>query len=76
MILSLGAIAKHQNHPSILKIKDMYKIRSDSFHFKSVDVSTVEKKLRNIDNKKSEGYDNIPGKLLYLAHSALAHHLT
>ena len=54
----------------------MYKIRSDSFHFKSVDVSTIENKLCNIDNKKSEGYDNIPGELLDLAHSAPARHLT
>ena len=40
-----------------------------------VDVSTIDKKLCNIDNKKSQGYDNIPGILLRLAHSALAPHL-
>ena len=42
----------------------------------NVDVSTIDKKLCNIDNKKSQGYDNIPGKLLRLAHSALPPHLT
>ena len=42
----------------------------------SVDVSTIDKKLCSIDNKKSQGYDNILGKLLRLAHSALAPHLT
>ena len=73
---SCDAIAKHVNHPSVLKIKDMYKISDDSFHFMSVDVSTIDKKLCSIDNKKSQGYDNIPGKLLRLAHSALAPHLT
>ena len=37
---------------------------------------TLGKKLCNNDNKKSQGYDNIPEILLRLAHSALAHHLT
>ena len=73
---SCEAIAKHVSHPSVLKIKDMYKISDDSFHFMSVDVITIDKKLCNIDNKKSQGYDNIPGKLLRLAHSALAPHPT
>ena len=41
----------------------------------SVDVGAINKKLCNIDNKKSQGYDNIPGKLLRLAHSDLAPHL-
>ena len=54
----------------------MYKICDDSFHLMSVDVSTIDKKLCSIDNKKSQGYDNIPGKLLRLAYSALAPHLT
>ena len=42
----------------------------------SVDVSTIDKKLCNIVNKKAQGYDNISGKLLRLTHSALAPHLT
>ena len=42
----------------------------------SVHVSTMDKKLCNIDNKKSQRYDNIPGKLFDQAHSALAPHLT
>ena len=75
-MLSCDAIAEYINHPSVLKIKDMYKISDDSFHFTSVDVCTIDKKLCNVDNKKSQGYDNIPGKLLRLAHSALAPHLT
>ena len=49
---SCDAIAKYINHPSVLKIKDMYKIRDDSFHFTSVDVCTIDKKLCNIANKK------------------------
>ena len=64
------------NHPSVLKIKDMYKKRDDSFLFMGIDVSTIDKKLCNIDNKKSQGYGDIPGKLLRLTHSALAPHLT
>ena len=73
---SCDAIAKHVNHPIVWKIKHMYKISNDSFHFMSVDVSTIDKKLCNIDNKKSQRYDKIPGKLLRLAHLALTPHLT
>ena len=47
-----------------------------SFRFKCVDEELISNKLRNIDLNKSAGYDNIPGKLLRLAHSALAPALT
>ena len=64
---SFDAIAKHLNHPNILKIKDVYKISDDSFYFKSVGVSNIDKKLCDMENKKSQGH-KIPEKLLRLAH--------
>ena len=43
-----------------------------TFHFKCVEQKSISNKLRNNNLIKSVGYDNIPGKLLRLAHSALA----
>ena len=40
-----GAIYKHQNHPSVLKIEGKFGRLSDSFTFKSVQPELVFKKL-------------------------------
>ena len=66
------AIAKHQNHPSILKIRGKFADRANSFSFTTVSYDTIEKKLKSINSKKATGYDGIPGKLLRLAHRELA----
>ena len=47
MTSSYEAIAKHLNHLSICKSKDLYKISDDPYG----DVSTIDKKLCNIDYK-------------------------
>ena len=70
------AIIDHQNHPSISKIREKHAIADDDFDFKSVSEELIDKKLRSINNRKSQGYDNIPGKLLHLAQAPLAPHLT
>ena len=70
------AIIDHQNHPSILKIREKYAIKDDAFDFNPVSEELIDMKLRSINNRKSQGYDNIPGKLLRLAHAPLAPHLT
>ena len=70
------AIIDHQNHPSILKIRKKHAIKDDDFDFKSVSEEFIDKKLRSINNRKSQGYDDIPEKLLRLAHAPLAPHLT
>ena len=70
------AIVDHPNHPSILKIRGKHAIKYDDFDFKSVSEELIDKKLRSINNRKSQGYDNIPGKLLRLAYALLAPHLT
>ena len=54
----------------------MYGKDVPSFHFKCVDEERISNKLRNINLNKRAGYDNIPGKLISLAHSALAPVLT
>ena len=70
------AITDHQNHPSILKIKEKYVIKDDAFDFDPVNEELIDTKLRSINNRKSQGCDNIAGKLLRLAHAPLAPHLT
>ena len=66
------AIAKHQHHPSVLKIRGSFGHRTDSFRFTTVSYDAIEKKLKSINSKKATGYDGIPGKLLRLAHKELA----
>ena len=70
------AIIDHQNHPSILKIREKYAIKDDAFDFNRVSEELIDTKLHSINNRKSQGYENIPGKLLRLAHAPLAPHLT
>ena len=67
-----GAIYKHQNHPSVLKIEGKFGRLSDSFTFKSVHPELVFKKPKSINVRKATGYDNIPGKLLRGAHLELS----
>ena len=67
-----AAIHKHQNHPSVVKIRGKFGNLSDSFTFKSVNPDLVFKKLKSINIRKATGYDNIPGKLLRVAHLELS----
>ena len=46
------------------------------YDFNPVSEELIDTKLRSINKRKSQGYDNIPGKLLRLAHAPLAPHLT
>ena len=71
-----SAIDKHRNHASVVKIKGKFSDRIDSFCFTTVSHDMINRKLRNINGRKATGYDNIPGKLLRLAHSELAFPLT
>ena len=48
-ITSAGdAIIDHQNHPSILKIREKHAIKDDDFDCKSVSEELIDKKLRSI----------------------------
>ena len=70
-----SAILKHSAHPSIVKIKEEYS-EHDTFSFHPVAPEDINRKLRTINVKKSTGCDNIPGKLLRLAHKELTMPLT
>ena len=70
----LQCINKHANHPSVIKIKEVYEKHEDWFSFSvnCVNQDEVRKKLSQINVKKSTGYSQIPGNILHLAHNALA----
>ena len=70
------SLAKHSNHPSILKIKEKHESANNSFSFHLVDPSTVMAYLKNFNPRKATGFDNIPGKLLRLGHQELSRPLT
>ena len=43
------AIIDHQNHPSILKIREKYAIKDDAFDFDPVSEELIDSKLRSIN---------------------------
>ena len=66
------AIAVYQNHPSVIKIRYSCGDTNGSFEFHPVSPSDISKKLKMLNTRKSTGYDNIPAKLLRIAHVELA----
>ena len=69
------AIENYSCHPSIIKIHD--NVQSvDDFSFTTVTPDSVMLHLKNINPRKSTGFDNIPGKLIRLAHQELAAPIT
>ena len=70
------AISAHENHISVIKIRDTYGDKAYSFNFEVVDHTCIAKKLKMINIRKATGYDNIPAKLLRLAHNELTYPIT
>ena len=66
------AIATHRTHPSVQKIRENHGELAESFSFHCINPETVLVKLKCINSKKATGFDNIPGKLIRLAHRELA----
>ena len=66
-----SAIQKHTLHPSITKINESLP-ENNTFSFHPVSQEIVDHKLKSIDIKKATGCDNIPGKILRIAHSELS----
>ena len=57
----LKAIAKDENHPSILRIKNYLKMH---FSFEFVDKPKISKEVNKLDRKKACQKHNIPVKLI------------
>ena len=60
----LKAIAKYENHPSILRIKNYVQEKDLYFSFEFVDKPKVSKELNKLDRKKACQELDIPIKLI------------
>ena len=72
VVSTTDAINEYNIHPSIEKIKQSYENEIRDFDFQTVDAGTVMLMITNIDSKIATGYDNIPEKLIKVAHQELA----
>ena len=66
------AIMKHNQHRSVRKIRGNFGHKKNSFVFTQVSSDVIRMKLKHINIRKATGYDNIPGKLLRIAHVPLS----
>ena len=59
----MKAIIKYRNHPSIIAIRDKYKI-SECFKFTEVDQKEIEKEIKKLDVNKASQRSDIPTKII------------
>ncbi len=71
----INIIDRHENHTSILAIKEHHK-DVPGFDFKPVKVVHVENLLHKLDVNKATGYDQIPSKMVKLCSKELTQTLT
>ena len=58
-----NCLQKFQNHPSILKIKEIFKI-TESFSFTNVETREIEILIRGLNKKSATVYNDIPAKVI------------
>ena len=58
------AIAKYENHPSILRIKNYLKEKDLNFPFEFADKPNISKEINQLDGKKTYQEHDIPVKLI------------
>ena len=58
-----NCLQKFQNHPSIMKIKEVYKI-TESFSFSTVENREIETIISELNKKSATVYNDIPAKVL------------
>ena len=59
----LRAIEKYENHPSILKIKELIP-ESERFSFNQTDLKSVIREIGNLNESKSSPIESMPAKIL------------
>ena len=69
------AINTYQNHPSIVEINNQHP-SPETFNFNKTEENKVLHNLRNVNIKKSTGYDNISPCFIKMAANELAHPIT
>ena len=68
-----AAVDYYKNHPSVTNIKSSTTV---PFSFTHTNIDTVQKIMKDLNPKKSTGYDDIPAKILKTANDILAPYYT
>ena len=68
-------IGKHSNHTSVIEIRENIQMLHH-FYFTAVNDKYIEKLMQRMDPEKTQGYDNIPTKLLRIGASGICSHLS
>ena len=66
------AMSTHQNHPSVIQIREKHSKLYNSFSSHAVNPEEIMVYLKQFNIKKATGYDNILGKIIPLAHKELS----
>ena len=72
VVSASDAIKRHDQHPSVKRIREYYRDKIKDFDFHVVDTETVMQMIKNINHRKATGCDNIPGKLIRIAHREIS----
>ena len=72
MISTDDAISSHQNHPSVIRIREKHSELYNSFSFHAMNPEEIMVYMKRFNVKKATGYDSIPGKIIRLAHKELS----
>ena len=70
VVSASDAIRRHDQHPSVKRIREYYRDKIKDFHV--VDTETVMQMIKNINHRKATGCDNIPGKLIRIAYREIS----
>ena len=72
VVSASDAIRRHDQHPSVKRIREYYREKIKDFDFNVVDTETVMQMIKNINLRKATGCDNIPGKLIRIAYREIS----
>ena len=72
VVSASDAIRRHDQHPSVKRIREYYRDKIKDFDFHVVDTETVMQMIKNINPRKATGCDNIPGKLIWIAYREIS----
>ena len=72
VVSASDAIRRHDQHPSVKRIREYYRDKIKDFDFHVVDTETVMQMKKNINPRKATGCDNIPGKLIRIAYREIS----
>ena len=72
VVSASDAIKRHDQYPSIKRIREYYHDKITDFNFHVVDTETVMQMIKNINPRKATLCDNIPGELNRIAYREIS----